>query len=138
MSVVDYEGNLIEGKLLPSVDLGYHMALYNAFDGIKAVAHTHSTYATAWAQAQMEIPVFGTTHADHFYGPIPCVRHLTPAEVEKNYEYIAGDIIVEHFKKNKIDPMQVCAVLCPGHGPFTWGKDVQSSVEHSVILEESC
>lgn len=136
MSVVDMDGNLVEGKLLPSVDLGYHMALYKAFEGINAVAHTHSTYATAFAQAQMEIPVYGTTHADHFYGPIPCIRHLTPEEVEKDYEYIAGDVIVEHFINNKIDPLQVCAVLCPGHGPFTWGKDVASSVEHSVILEE--
>lgn len=133
MSVVDMEGNLIEG-LLPSVDLDIHMEIYKAFPEIGGIAHTHSTWATAWAQACKGIPVMGTTHADHFYGEVPCVRQLTPEEVAGDYEANLGKIICETFAGK--NPLEMGAVLAPGHGPFTWGKDADSSVEHSVILEE--
>lgn len=136
MSVTDLDGNLIEGKLLPSVDLDIHLALYKRFSHIGAVAHTHSTYATAWAQAKRDIPVYGTTHGDHFYGDIPCTRDLTPCDVEGNYEKNTGEMIVETFTKRGIDPMQVFGVLAAGHGPFTWGEDGEAAVENSVILEE--
>lgn len=133
MSVVDMDGNLIEG-LLPSVDLDIHMEIYKAFPEIGGIAHTHSTWATAWAQACKGIPVMGTTHADHFYGEVPCVRQLTPEEVDGDYEANLGRIICETFAGR--NPLEMGAVLAPGHGPFTWGKDAAASVEHSVILEE--
>ncbi len=136
MSVTDMEGNLVEGKLLPSVDLDIHLALYQRFPGIGAVAHTHSTYASAWAQARRDIPAYGTTHGDHFYGDIPCTRDLQPCDVEGNYEKNTGDMIVETFTRRGIDPMQVFGVLAAGHGPFTWGADADAAVENSVILEE--
>lgn len=137
MSVVDYNGNLIhDSKLLPSVDLDIHIALYNQFEDIKAIAHTHSTHATAFAQARKSISCFGTTHADHFYGDIPCTRALTPEEVYKDYEKHTGDVIVQHFLKNNIDTMQMFGVLVGGHGPFTWGSTASLAVENSVILEE--
>lgn len=136
MSVTDLYGNIVEGKLLPSVDLDIHLALYKQFEDIGAIAHTHSTYATAWAQARCDIPAFGTTHGDHFYGDIPCTRQMTIEETENDYEKHTGEVIVETFLERKIDPMQMCAVLTAGHGPFTWGKDAKSAVEHSVILEE--
>lgn len=133
MSVVDLDGNLVEG-LLPSVDLDIHLEIYKAFPEIGGIAHTHSTWATAWSQACKGIPVMGTTHADHFYGEVPCVRQLTPEEVESDYEANLGKIICEVFEGR--NPLEMGAVLAPGHGPFTWGTDAASSVEHSVILEE--
>ncbi|EOS77949.1 L-ribulose-5-phosphate 4-epimerase [Lachnospiraceae bacterium 10-1] len=136
MSVTDLEGNLVEGKLLPSVDLDIHLALYQRFSGIGAVAHTHSTYAAAWAQARRDIPAYGTTHGDHFYGNIPCTRDLQSCDVEGNYEKNTGNMIVDTFTERGIDPMQVFGVLAAGHGPFTWGTDAQAAVENSVILEE--
>ncbi len=138
MSVTDLDGNLIEGKLLPSVDLDIHIALYKKFPEIGAIAHTHSTYATAFAQARCDIPCLGTTHADHFYGAIPCTRPMTKEEVneEGNYEKNTGDVIVETFIQRGIDPMQVFGVNVAGHGPFTWGKTAAAAVENSVILEE--
>lgn len=134
MSIVDLGGNQVEGKLLPSVDLDIHLEIYRNFLEVGGIAHTHSVWATAWAQACREIPVLGTTHADHFYGPIPCTRQLTQSEVENDYERNAGRVIVEAFQGK--NPMQIGAVLTPGHGPFTWGKTPQEAVEHSVILEE--
>ncbi len=137
MSVVDYEGNLIHGsKLLPSVDLDIHIAIFNQFPDVQSIAHTHSTYATSFAQARKSIPCMGTTHADHFYGDIPCTRALTKEETASDYEKNTGDVIVEHFLQNKIDPMQVFGVLVAGHGPFTWGATTTLAVENSVILEE--
>jgi L-ribulose-5-phosphate 4-epimerase len=134
MSVVDYEGNLVEGKLLPSVDLDIHLEIYKAFEEVGGIAHTHSTWATAWSQARKGIPVMGTTHADHFYGTIPCVDYLPQAEVEGDYERNLGIQICKAFEGK--NPLEMGAVLAGGHGPFTWGKDADSAVEHSVILEE--
>lgn len=134
MSVVDYDGNLVEGKLLPSVDLDIHLEIYKAFDEVGGIAHTHSTWATAWSQANRPIPVFGTTHADHFYGEIPCVDYLSQEEVEGDYERNLGIAIAKAFEGR--NPLEMCAVLAAGHGPFTWGTDAGSAVEHSVILEE--
>lgn len=133
MSVVDMEGNLIEG-LLPSVDLDIHLEIYKHFPTIGGIAHTHSTWATAWSQAGKGIPVLGTTHADHFYGEIPCTRQLTPEEVAEDYERHLGQLICKLFADR--NPLEMGAVLAAGHGPFTWGKDAAAAVEHSVILEE--
>lgn len=134
MSVVDLDGNPVEGKLLPSVDLDIHLEIYRHFREVGGIAHTHSVWATSWAQACRPIPVFGTTHADHFYGAIPCTRQLNSAEVEHDYERNTGRVIVEAFQGK--NPMEIGAVLTPGHAPFTWGRTVQEAVEHSVILEE--
>lgn len=134
MSVVDLDGNLIDGKYLPSVDLDIHLQMYRHFSDVGAVAHTHSTFATAWAQACMPIPVFGTTHADHFYGMVPCTRQLTEEEVAGGYEDEIGKVVVETLEG--VDPMQVPGILVAGHGPFTWGRTVKECVENSLILEE--
>jgi L-ribulose-5-phosphate 4-epimerase len=134
--VTDLEGRVIEGKLNPSSDLLSHLALYKAFPEIGGVVHTHSTYATASAQAGKDIPCYGTTHADTFYGAIPVTRALTKEEVEKDYELNSGLVIVEHFKNNNLDVMACPATLIRNHAPFTWGKDVFKAVENSIILEE--
>lgn len=134
MAVVDLDGNPIDCKYLPSVDLDIHLQMYRHFAEVGAVAHTHSTFATAWAQACMPIPVLGTTHADHFYGPVPCTRQLTEAEVAGEYENEIGKVVVETLEG--INPMQVPGILVAGHGPFTWGKTVGECVENSLILEE--
>jgi L-ribulose-5-phosphate 4-epimerase len=134
MSVVDYDGNLIEGTLLPSVDLDIHLALYERFPQLGGIAHTHSTYATAWAQACRDIPVLGTTHADHFYGPVPCTRMLQGEDLGDAYERNTGSVLAALFRE--ADPIQVPAGLVAGHGPFTWGKTPEDAVQHSVILEE--
>lgn len=136
MSVTDLEGNQIGEGLLPSVDLDIHLAIYNAYPEIGGITHTHSTYATAWAGARRDVPTFGTTHADHFYGDIPCTRMLTPEEVAGEYEKVTGEVIVETFQERGLDPMQMFGVLAAGHGPFTWGATPEASVENSVILEE--
>lgn len=136
MSVVDMEGNMVEGKLLPSVDLDIHLAVYRRFPQVGAIAHTHSTFATAWAQARRSIPVYGTTHGDHFYGEIPCTRALKKEETLEDYEKHTGDVIVETFLERNLKPMEVCGVLAAGHGPFTWGATAAEAVENSVILEE--
>ena len=134
--VMDLNGNQVEGKLRPSSDTRTHLVLYKAFPGIGGIAHTHSTHAVAWAQAGRDIPAYGTTHADYFYGPIPCARNLTPEEVEEDYETNTGNVIVETFTGRKINPVHVPAVICRSHGPFTWGKDAAQAVYHSVVLEE--
>ncbi|MFI3208413.1 MAG: L-ribulose-5-phosphate 4-epimerase AraD [Eubacteriales bacterium] len=136
MSVTDLEGNQIGEGLLPSVDLDIHLAIYNAYPEIGGITHTHSTYATAWAGARRDVPTFGTTHADHFYGDIPCTRMLTTEEVAGEYEKVTGEVIVETFQERGLDPMQMFGVLAAGHGPFTWGATPEASVENSVILEE--
>ena len=136
MVVMDLQGNKVEGELNPSSDTKTHLVLYNAFPGIGGIVHTHSPYAVAWAQAGEDLPCYGTTHADYFYGSVPCARHLTQEELDEDYERNTGITIVETFKERGIDPKAVPAVLCYSHGPFTWGKDADQAVYHSVVLEE--
>ena len=136
MVVMDLKGNKIEGDMNPSSDTKTHMVLYNAFPKVGGIVHTHSPYAVAWAQAGEDLPCYGTTHADYFYGSIPCARHLTQEELDEDYERNTGVTIVETFKERGLDPKAVPAVLCFSHGPFTWGKDPAQAVYHSVVLEE--
>ena len=136
MVVMDLQGNQVEGTLNPSSDTKTHLVLYNAFPSIGGIVHTHSPYAVAWAQAGEDLPCYGTTHADYFYGSIPCARHLTHQELDEDYERNTGMTIVETFRERRIDPRAVPAVLCYSHGPFTWGKDADQAVYHSVVLEE--
>ena len=131
--IVDLDGNVVDGDLLPSSDTPTHTLLYKHFEGIGGITHTHSHYATAFAQARREIPCFGTTHADHFYGPVPLTRVLREVEVEKNYEANTGEAIVERFEA--LDPLEVPAVLVAGHAPFAWGRSVQESIDNAVALE---
>ena len=134
MVVMDLQGNKIEGKYKPSSDTATHIELYKAFLEIGGVVHTHSPWATSWAQAGRSIPCYGTTHADYFYGEIPCARSLTPQEIEGEYEKNTGTVIIETF--NGINPNYVPGVLCINHGPFTWGKDAMEAVHNAVVLEE--
>ncbi len=133
MSVVDLDGNIVEGELRPSSDMPTHVRLYRAFQGIGGITHTHSPKATAFAQARMEIPCLGTTHADHFFGPVPVTRPLTADEVEQAYEANTGEVIVERFRE--INPLEMPGVLVAGHGPFSWGKEAWDSVKNAVALE---
>ena len=132
--LVDLQGHVVEGDLRPSSDTPTHVELYRCFPGIGGVCHTHSTYATMWAQAQREIPCFGTTHADHFYGPVPVTETLTHEEIGGPYELNTGRVIVRRFAQ--LDPLQMPAVLVAHHGPFTWGQDAGQSVENAVVLEQ--
>ena len=134
MVVVDQDGSRIEGKHKPSTDAPSHVILYKAFPSIGGIVHTHSTYATSWAQAGKDIPPFGTTHADHFHGVVPCTRHLSRKEIIKEYEGNTGRIIIERMKG--LDPEEVCSVLVASHGPFSWGKDPENAVNNAVVLEE--
>ena len=134
--VMDLNGNKVEGDLNPSSDTRTHLELYKAFPDIGGVVHTHSPHAVAWAQAGRDIPAFGTTHADYFYGPIPCARALTQDRIDEDYEKNTGKVIIEEFTKRGIQPMHVPAVICTSHGPFTWGKDAAQAVYHAVVLEE--
>lgn len=134
MVVVDMEGNRVEGRYKPSVDTDTHRVLYREFPEIGGIVHTHSTWATSWAQAGRSIPCYGTTHADYFYGDIPCVRNLTLEEINGEYEYNTGLAIVEALKDT--DVMAIPAVLCKNHGPFTWGKTPEEAVHNAVVLEE--
>ncbi len=129
------DGRKVSGDLNPSSDTPTHRALYRAFPSLGGIVHTHSPGAVAWAQAGRAIPCLGTTHADHFAGPVPVTRQLTPEEIADNYEENIGAVIVECFRRGGIDPDTVPAVLVPGHGPFTWGKDAFAAVRHAVILE---
>jgi L-ribulose-5-phosphate 4-epimerase len=126
-------GKVVEGKLKPSSDTATHLELYRAFEHIGGVVHTHSLYATAWAQARRDIPATGTTHADYFYGPIPCTRGLTSKEITTDYELNTGRVIVERFQK--LDPLAIPAVLVANHAPFAWGRSVEHAVENAVVLE---
>lgn len=134
--ILDLDGNKVEGKLKPSSDAPTHVVLYKAFAEVGGIVHTHSAYATSWAQAGMGIPCYGTTHADYFYGTIPCARSLTAEEIGNEYEKNTGLVIVETFKELGKDPMAVPGVLCVNHGPFTWGKDSYEAVHNAVVLEE--
>lgn len=136
MVVTDLEGRVVEGKLNPSSDLATHVALYQAWEEIEAVVHTHSTEAVGWAQAGRDIPFYGTTHADYFYGAIPCARSLTTDEVEMAYERETGRVIIESFAKRGLNPIAVPGIVVRNHGPFTWGKTPEQAVYHSVVLEE--
>lgn len=134
MVVVDLEGNVVEGNLRPSSDTPTHLVLYKNFPDIGGVVHTHSPWATSWAQAGKSIPPLGTTHADYFYGSIPCTRPMTADEIKNDYELETGNVIVETFKN--IDPVAVPGVLVHGHGPFNWGKDPLEAVHNAVVMEE--
>ena len=134
MVVLDLDGNIVEGNLNPSSDTPTHLELYKAFKDIKGIVHTHSTWATKWAQAGRSIPCYGTTHADYFYGEIPCTRILTQEEVESAYEKNTGKVIVETF--DGLDENAVPGVLCNGHGPFTWGKSPLNAVHNAKVLEQ--
>ena len=136
MVVVDLEGNKVEGRFNPSSDTATHIELYKAFPEIGGVVHTHSSYATSWAQAGRDIPCYGTTHADYIYGEVPCVRCLSKEEIEEAYEKNTGVLIVEEFIRRCKEPMAVPAVLCKNHGPFAWGKDAKDAVHNAVVLEE--
>lgn len=136
MVVVDMDGKVVEGAYRPSSDLATHLAIYKAFPGVGGVVHTHSPHATAWAQACQDLPAEGTTHADYFYGSIPCTRALTEEEIRGAYELETGNVIVESFNARGIDPMNMPAVLVAGHGPFTWGKDARDAAHNGVVLEE--
>ena len=136
MVVMDLEGNKIEGSYKPSSDTATHIELYKAFPEIGGIVHTHSSYATSWAQAGRSIPCYGTTHADYIYGEIPCLRCLTAEEIEDAYEENTGHLIVNEFARFQKDPMAVPAVLCKNHGPFAWGKDAKEAVHNAVVLEE--
>lgn len=134
MVVIDFDNNIVEGNLKPSSDALTHIGLYNAFPEIGGIVHTHSTYAVAWAQALKAIPAMGTTHADHFFGEIPCTRELTKEEVERGYEKETGTVIIKTFKN--IDPLHVPGVLVGNHGPFAWGSTPDKAVYNAVVLEE--
>lgn len=136
MVVMDLEGNKREGKLNPSSDTATHLELYRAYPQIGGVVHTHSSYATSWAQAGRGIPCYGTTHADYFYGEIPCVRCLTKEEIDVSYEKNTGLLIVEDFNQKQRDVLAMPAVLCKNHGVFTWGKDAKEAVHNAVVVEE--
>lgn len=134
MVVLDLKGKIVEGSLRPSSDSPTHLVLYNHFKDIGGVVHTHSEWAVSWAQAGLSVPALGTTHADNFYGDIPCTRKLTKHEIEGNYEVETGNVIVETFKN--LSPIVMPGVLVNCHGPFTWGNSPEDAVENAVILEE--
>ncbi|HVW75980.1 MAG TPA: L-ribulose-5-phosphate 4-epimerase [Alloacidobacterium sp.] len=131
--ITDLDGKIVEGDLRPSSDLGTHLLLYREFPAIGAVVHTHSEYATAWAQAGRSIPAYGTTHADYFYGPVPVTEELTADEINGDYVHNTGLAIVRRFRE--LDPMAVPAVLVAGHAPFCWGKDPADAAHNAVVLE---
>lgn len=136
MVVTDLEGTVIEGELNPSSDLSTHVELYKAWPEIGGIVHTHSTEAVGWAQAGRDIPFYGTTHADYFYGPIPCARSLSAEEVKTAYEKETGSVIIEEFNRRGIDPVAVPGIVVRNHGPFAWGKNPEQAVYHAVVLEE--
>jgi L-ribulose-5-phosphate 4-epimerase len=134
MVVIDQDGLVVEGNFKPSTDAPTHLLLYRNYESLGGVVHTHSSYATSWAQAGKAIPPLGTTHADHFYGEVPCTRLLTREETEKDYEINTGKIIIEIM--GDIDPFSVPSALVNGHGPFCWGKDASNAVYNAIALEE--
>ncbi|MBA0203050.1 L-ribulose-5-phosphate 4-epimerase [Pectobacterium aroidearum] len=137
MVVVDLaSGQTIEGNKKPSSDTATHLALYRAFTEIGGIVHTHSRHATIWAQAGLDLPAWGTTHADYFYGTIPCTRLMTQDEIAQHYEQETGNVIIETFRQRGISPTDIPAVLVNAHGPFAWGKDAHNAVHNAVVLEE--
>ncbi len=136
MVVMDLEGNRVEGRYKPSSDTPTHLELYKRYTEIGGIVHTHSPEATSWAQAGRSIPLYGTTHADYFYGEIPCARSLTREEIDSAYEKNTGLVIIETFDGRGLNPMYTPGVLCTNHGVFTWGKDAAEAVHNAVVLEE--
>jgi len=136
MVVMDLDGRKVEGELNPSSDTPTHIELYKAFPSLGGIVHTHSRWATIFSQAGSGIKAYGTTHADYFYGEIPCTRLMSKAEIENDYEKNTGSVIIERFNKYSIDPDQMPAVLVRNHGPFTWGKDPMNAVHNAIVLEE--
>ena len=136
MVVVDLDGKVVDSRLKPSSDTPTHLVLYKSFPAIGGIVHTHSSWATSWAQAGRDIPALGTTHADYFYGPVPCTRKLTAEEVNSAYEQETGNVIVETFSRANLDPAAVPGVLVNNHAPFAWGKDAANAVHNAKVLEE--
>ena len=136
MVAVDMDGKVVDGRWKPSSDTPTHLALYKAFPGLGGVVHTHSRWATTFAQAGMDIPAMGTTQGDYFYGDIPCTRRMTPQEIAGEYELETGNVIIETFRERGVDAVQVPAVLVQSHGSFAWGKDATDAVHNAVVLEE--
>ena len=136
MVVVDLDGQRVEGRWKPSSDTDTHLALYKAFPALGGIVHTHSKWATSFAQAGKGVPAFGTTQGDYFNGEIPCTRTMTPEEIAGDYEWETGNVIIETFKARNIDPAQIPAVLVHSHGPFAWGNDAYNAVHNAVVLEE--
>lgn len=137
MVVVDIaSGKVVEGKLKPSSDTATHLALYRRYPQIGGIVHTHSRHATIWSQAGKDLPAWGTTHADYFYGTIPCTRPMTPQEIGAEYEYETGKVIIDTFEQRDLDPQQIPAVLVHSHGPFAWGKNAHDAAHNAVVLEE--
>ena len=134
MVVIDPEGKVVEGKFKPSTDAPTHLLLYKTYASIGGIVHTHSSYATSWAQAGKSIPPFGTTHADHYYGEVPCTRLLTDKEIESDYETNTGKVIVERL--GAVNPLTIPSILVNSHGPFCWGTDVDNAVYNAIALEE--
>jgi len=135
MVVVNLDGEVVDGKYQPSSDTLTHLEIYKNFDGVGAVVHTHSKWATIWSQARRSIPALGTTHADNFYGEIPVTRLMTPEEIQGDYELETGKVIVETFIVSGLDPLMIQSVLVANHGPFSWGKNTGKAVENAVVLE---
>lgn len=138
MVVVDLDGNIIEGNLKPSSDTATHLALYKTFESISGVVHTHSEWATSWAQAGRDVPSYGTTHADYFYGDIPCTRSLSKEEIQTDYEYNTGKVIIETLIKRNYKPLEMPGIIVNNHGPFTWGKSAADAVHNAKVVEEIC
>jgi L-ribulose-5-phosphate 4-epimerase len=136
MVVVNLDGEVVEGNLKPSSDTATHLVLYKHFEAIGGIVHTHSTWATAFAQSAKGVPALGTTHADYFYGTVPCTRPMTVQEIQHNYELETGNVIVETFQKQGLDPNQIPSVLVHKHAPFNWGKSPAEAVHNAVVLEE--
>ncbi|MCX8638503.1 MULTISPECIES: L-ribulose-5-phosphate 4-epimerase [unclassified Gilliamella] len=134
--VLSLEGEIVEGRLNPSSDTATHLELYKAFSNIGGIVHTHSPFATIWAQAELDVPALGTTHADYFYGDVPCTRRLTENEIASDYEKNTGLVIIEEFKRRGLDPVAMPGALISGHAPFCWGKDAIDAVHNAVVLEE--
>lgn len=134
--IVDLEGKVVSGTYKPSSDTATHLELYRCFPTIGGVVHTHSRWATTWAQACLDLPAFGTTHADYFYGDVPCTRHLTTEEITTDYELNTGKVIIETFEQRRLDAAALPGVLVAGHGPFTWGLSAADAVHNAVVLEE--
>jgi len=136
MVVLNLEGEIVEGTLKPSSDAATHLELYRCFKDIGGVVHTHSSWATSWAQAGRDIPCYGTTHADYFYGSIPCTRALTKDEIQNNYELNTGKVIVETFRERNLKSLEVPGVVITSHGPFSWGKNPIDAVHNAKVIEE--
>lgn len=134
--LVDMDGKVVDSSFKPSSDTPTHLVLYKQFSDVGGIVHTHSEWATVWAQSGLSIPALGTTHADYFYGDIPCTRALSKEEINGDYEKATGEVIVETFHEKKIDPMAIPGVVIQGHGPFSWGTDAHNAVHNAVVLEQ--